>query len=282
MAQDRRKEDLKKLLAFLQNIIREPENSWFVDELYSILPSKRDDTRSLVKIEKYLGLDYNIDKFVPLIDFSFVADEYVKECFKADYRQMLRCRFGTRNHEPEFSEYCRYVMLIIERAINYYFSCYDFDVVKSEMIEIEKSQPKIQKTIEDAKTLAEISLAIKLYCFCTVHNMWHINNFFKSVRNVRNQQSHGQIESVDKPSWFKETQNRYIRNGYPIRFDGLVDLIELQKSNPTLLNVFNNTIRKSDEYERYIQLAWELSEPFDEINLRLRELISFIAATLNT
>ena len=73
MAQDRRKEDLKKLLAFLGNIIREPENSWFVDELYSMLPTKNDDTMSLVKIEKYLGLDYNIDTVVPLIDFSFVG-----------------------------------------------------------------------------------------------------------------------------------------------------------------------------------------------------------------
>ena len=73
MAQDRHKEDLKKLLVFLGRIIHDPENSWFVDELYSMLPSKRDDEKSLAKIEKYLGLDYNIDKVVPLIDFSFVA-----------------------------------------------------------------------------------------------------------------------------------------------------------------------------------------------------------------
>ena len=72
MAQDRRKEDLKKLLAFLGNIIREPDNSWFVDELYSMLSSRNDDKNSLAKIEKYLGLEYNIDKFVPLIDFTLV------------------------------------------------------------------------------------------------------------------------------------------------------------------------------------------------------------------
>ena len=59
MAHDRRKDDLKKLLVFLQNIIREPDNSWFVEALYSILPPKKADDNSLDKIEKYLGLDYN-------------------------------------------------------------------------------------------------------------------------------------------------------------------------------------------------------------------------------
>lgn len=280
MAQDRRKEDLKKLLAFLGNIIREPENSWFVDELYSILPTKRDETKSLVKIEKYLGLDYNIDKIVPLIDFSFVKDDYTRECFNADYREMLRCLFGTRSHKPEFSEYCRYAMLLIERAINYFYTCHDFEIVKSEMMGIEKDQPKIQKSIAEAKDLSEITLAIKLYCFCSKYNIWIVNSFFKSVRNVRNQQSHGQVDVVDKATWFKATQERYKRNGYPIRYDGLVDIPELQKSNPTLCNVFNNTIRKSKEYERYIQLAWELNEPFDEINYRLKELVSFIATLI--
>ena len=110
MAQDRRKEDLKKLLAFLGNLIREPENSWFVDELRSLLllPSRNDNTKSLIKIEKYLGLDYNIDNITPLIDFSFVKDEYMRECFNADYREMLRYRFGSRGHKIDFPEYCRF------------------------------------------------------------------------------------------------------------------------------------------------------------------------------
>ena len=245
-----------------------------------MLPSKRNDTKSLEKIEKYLGLDYNIDRFVQLIDFSFVADEYVKECFKADYRQMLRCRFGTRNHEPEFEEYCRYAMLIVERAINYYFSFFDFNIVKSEMQEIEKDKPKILEVIGNAKALQDISLAIKLYCFCEEEKLWSINKLFTSVRKVRNHQSHGHLDCEDKLLWFSETQGRYIRNGYPIRYDGLVDFQELQKDS-IRWNLFNNTIKESAEYQKYIQLSWELKQPFDEINIKLRELIEHIATLLS-
>ena len=120
MAQDRHKEDLKKLLVFLGRIIHEPENSWFVDEMFSMLSSRNDEKNSLAKIEKYLALDYNIDKFVPLIDFSFVADEYTRECFNADYREMLRNRLGSRGHKIDFSEYCRFSLIIAERALNIY------------------------------------------------------------------------------------------------------------------------------------------------------------------
>ena len=93
-----------------------------MDELISILPAKKDDEKSLAKIEKYLGLDYNIDKFVPLIDFSFITDEYTRECFNADYREMLRYRLGSRGHIINFPEYCRFALIIAERSLNLFYS----------------------------------------------------------------------------------------------------------------------------------------------------------------
>lgn len=173
MAQDRHKEDLKKLLVFLGRIIRNPENSWFVDEMFSMLSSRNDEKNSLAKIEKYLALDYNIDKYVPLIDFSFVADEYTRECFNADYREMLRNRLGSRGHKIDFSEYCRFSLIIAERALNIYYSKeLDIETIKNRIKTFNPSA-----NIDKATSLEDINFRVKLWSFCNEHKL-------KSVRKT--------------------------------------------------------------------------------------------------
>ncbi len=276
MAQDRRKDDFKKLLAFLGNIIREPENAWFVDELYSILPAKREDTKSLAKIEKYLGLDYNIDKFVPLIDFSFVTDEYTRECFNADYREMLRNRFGSRGHKIDFSEYCRFTLIIAERALNIFYS-------KESDIETVKIRLKTFNTsakIDNAVSLKEIPFSVKLWSFCNEFKLKNIKQTIDSVREVRNMKSHGQVSTEDDEAWFQSIYQHFKKCGFPLRSDGTVDWYTLKNENPDLWEYYQKEILSTAAHKRYIHIAWQREQPFDEVHLRLKELVSFVATLL--
>lgn len=276
MAQDRRKEDLKKLLAFLGNIIREPENSWFVDELYSMLSSRNDDKNSLAKIEKYLGLDYNIDKFVPLIDFSFVADEYTRECFNADYREMLRYRLGSRGHKIDFLEYCRFSLIIAERALNIFYS-------KEIDIEITKNRLKTfnpSAKIDNATALKDIPFSVKLWSFCNEYKLKSIKQTLDSVREVRNMKSHGHISTEDDETWFQSVYQQFKNCGFPLRSDGTIDWYTLKNEKPDLWEYYQKEIQNTVAHKRYIHLAWQREQPFDEINLRLKELVSFIATLI--
>ena len=276
MAQDRRKEDLKKLLAFLGNIIREPENSWFVDELYSMLPTKNDDTMSLVKIEKYLGLDYNIDTVVPLIDFSFVADEYTRECFNADYREMLRYRLGLRGHKIDFMEYCRFASIIGERILNIYYSrLADLEQIKQEI-----KQHNAKAKLDDVKSLEAIAYSVKLWSFCNEFSLFPVKETLDFAREIRNLKSHGHVSQDDEDVWFQERIAYYKEQGLPILHNGQIDTYALRATNPTNYNIFNNVTKKTPEHRRYAQIAWKKEQPFDEVNFRLKELVNHISTLL--
>lgn len=278
MAQDRRKEDLKKLLAFLETIIREPENSWFVDELYSMLSYRNNNEQSLSKIEKYLGIDYNIDKdkYVPLIDFSFVEDEYTRECFNADYREMMRSRLGLRGHKIDFSEYCRFSLIIAERALHIFYS-------KEKDIEYIKNRLKTfnpSARIDNASTLKDIPFSVMLWSFCKEFNLTEVQKTLDSVREVRNMKSHGHISTEDDETWFQSIYQQFKKCGFPLRSDGTVDWRTLQNENPKLWEYYQREIQYTPAHRRYIQLAWQRQQPFEEVNLRLEELVSFIATLL--
>lgn len=276
MAQDRRKEDLKKLLAFLGNIIREPENSWFVDELYSMLSSRNDDKNSLAKIEKYLALDYNIDKFVPLIDFSFVTDEYTRECFNADYREMLRYRFGSRCHKIDFSEYCRFSLIIAERALNIFYSKeVDIETIKNRLKSFNSSAK-----IDNATTLKDISFSVKLWSFCNEYNLKSVKQTLDLVREVRNMKSHGLITTEDDETWFQNLYQQFKKCGFPLRSEGTIDWYTLKNEKPDLWEYYQKEIQNTVAHKKYIQIAWRRELPFEEVNIRLKELVSFIATLL--
>ena len=276
MAQNRRKEDLKKLLTFLGNIIREPENSWFADELYSMLFSRNDDKNSLAKIEKYLGLDYNIDKWVPLIDFSFVTDEYTRECFYADYREMLRYRLGSRGHKIDFSEYCRFALIIAERSLNIFYSKdIDIDIIKNRLKTFNPSAK-----IDNVTALKDIPFSVKLWSFCNEYKLKSVKQTIDSVREVRNLKSHGQVSTEDDETWFQGVYQQFKKCGFPLRSDGTVDWYTLKNEKPDLWEYYQKEIQNTVTHKRYIQLAWQREQPFDEINLRLNELVSFIATLI--
>lgn len=247
-----------------------------MDDLYSMLSSRNDDKNSLAKIEKYLALDYNIDKFVPLIDFSFVADEYTRECFNADYREMLRYRFGSRGHKIDFSEYCRFSLIIAERALNIFYSKEtDFEAIKNRL---KRFNPSAK--IDNATALKDISFSVKLWSFCNEYNLKPVKQTLDSVRDVRNMKSHGQVSTEDDETWFQSLYQHFKKCGFPLRSDGTVDWYTLKNEKPDLWEYYQKEVQNTTAHKRYIQIAWQREQPFDEVSNRLTELVSFIATLL--
>lgn len=73
--------------------------------------------------------------------------------------------------------------------------------------------------------------------------------------------------------WFKKC-------GFPLRSDGTVDWYTLKNEKPDLWEYYHKEIQNTVEHKRYIQIAWQREQPFDEVNNRLKELVSFIATLL--
>ncbi len=79
------------------------------------------DDKRIRKIEKYLGLDYSVDTLKSSIDYSFIEMDDVRNQLISDNREMMRFRYGTRYHEIDFDEFCRYALLQAEMLLNYYY-----------------------------------------------------------------------------------------------------------------------------------------------------------------
>ena len=104
----------EKLISTLDKILRLcNQNAEFDKELRKRLglassanALSLDDER-IRKIEKYLGLDYSVDSLKSTIDYSFIQMDDVRNQLISDYREMMRFRYGTRDHQIHFDEFCR-------------------------------------------------------------------------------------------------------------------------------------------------------------------------------
>lgn len=45
-------------------------------------------------------------------------------------------------------------------------------------------------------------------------------------------------------------------------------------------NIIKKEIQSTAAHKRYIQIAWQREQPFDEVHLRLKEVVSFVATLL--
>lgn len=274
MADNTNKENLQKLLAFLKNsIINQPENAWFVDELRFIIGTPQGASTSNDKIEKYLGLDYRLDGAKTIIDYDFIEDEHIRNCFVSDCREMLRFRYGTRGHKIDFSEFCRYVIIQAERLLNIYYSSKgSFEEIK----EYIKKYNERAKFSNEIKTLEAISFAVKLWAFASEFNLAKIRQTLDKVREVRNLQSHGDVTQTEENEFFFRHRQSLIDGGYPLKENGEVNWYKLSSLDQIKQNVYNNVIKKSAEHQRYINLIWKRSLPFNDVVDALETLATLI------
>ena len=115
-------EHIVQLLSFVEDVYkRVPRFAEGVRKIVSGESSTEVKSQKLDKIEKYLSLDYGIDDVVNP-DYSFIEDAQVRDTLNADYREMLRFRYGTREHSVSFGEFARYANLQMEMLVNFYYT----------------------------------------------------------------------------------------------------------------------------------------------------------------
>lgn len=279
---EQNKENLKKLLNFLNaEIIHNPENRWFVDELRKLICTDAVSelaipNQSIAKIEKYLALDYNLDNSKIALDYSSINDDCLRECFEADCREMLRFRFGLRGHLIDFGEFCRYAQIQAERLLNIYYQ------TKGSISQI-RSYIKLYNPsatgLDKCNTLESINYSVKLWAYSKEYSLKALYDTLDKVRKVRNTHSHGSAQSADE-IFFQTHYAMLLNAGYPLLSNCLVDWSALSKDE--LKNdIYINTIKDTVEHKHYIDLCWQRRQPFDEVIMALDILIFHVCNHIN-
>lgn len=184
------------------------------------------------KIEEYLGLDYKLDTISPRgtkyqeLNYSFIGDVAVRDMLVSDFREMMRCRYGTRSHKADFMEFCKYAHFQLEGLVNYFMEAWslddndkvDINKVKQNIIENwPKNLPeplfrKEVKSIDDIDYFQKATAVVNYLQISTnvisrfqhettffsekVQVVNHLSEVINHVRRVRNELSHrGKIKT---------------------------------------------------------------------------------------
>jgi hypothetical protein len=281
MGQD--KKQLNKLLDFVSELYKDPDNKEFTAGIRSLVMNDRDFLRSgspdglpdisdslgnpLRRIEKYLSLDYDID-FREFPDYSFVTDGSVRERLEADFREMMRYRFGTRSHRIDFPEFCRFATLQFELLTNYYYEMkYHSDVMKV-LDAIVTANPDYIPG-EHIKMISEIPLKTKVYQFRQEFG-WEFADLTPVLQciEVRNKQSHRSLKH-DKDI-IAEYEKR-LKEGKAWNY---------WYGQPNYKKVSKLGILTKDELKDYTFQVWFDNSPFEVVITSIGKLISSISSQL--
>ena len=232
----------------------------------TIIAKENVDGKRISHIEKYLGLDYYLDFHGSIIDYSFIKDVNVRVRLESDNREMLRFRYGTRSHEIDFSEFCRYAQLQTEMMLNYFYGVKD-STISAIIDHIYKFNEKA--TISDkVQKIEDISYSAKLWAFNNEFQL-KVKDVLDHVREVRNYQSHRtpKAQSFNIEDYQKKLRKRGIR----LKKDGTTDWYYLQENAPETYKLYLE-IKKSNEFKLYDYLIWYNKRPFDEIITALQKM----------
>ena len=260
MGQD--KQQLAKLLQFVKAVYDNPANSEFRKGLRIIV--ERDIIQNephIQNIEKYLSLDFNIDQ-VENADYSFIEEDYAREKLNADFREMLRYRFGTRGHKVDFAEFCRFAVLQIEMLVNYYYDKkYNKDIVSIQKALFADNSKINHKT----KLVSEIHLKTKINGLKKEFG-WatsDVNVYIYSI-DIRNMQSHRSLiadaDRIKETECLLKTNGAMAENGF-IDYKKALGIISQQELND------------------YIFEKWSDEMPFEKVTAGISRLSNIIKST---
>ncbi len=246
-----------------------------VNELKKVSSSSVDSSR-VAEIERYLGLDFGVDRQKSLIDYSFIDDEFVFQQLVSDNREMMRFRYGTRSHSIDFLEYCRYAHLQAEMLLNYFYS-YGNPSLEEIKARIKDNYFTNDLNLSKTNSIHAISFSYKLSAYAKEFALdyYSVTKVLENVKNVRNEQSHRSIDdfSVNK---YRE---KLLQKKMPLYFTGEVNATAL-KGQAILKNIFETKIKTDEQYKIYCLALWCERKPFDEILEVLRRFADSIAANL--
>ena len=232
------------------------------------------DVGRISHIEKYLGLDYYLDFQGSIIDYSFVKDANVKVRLESDNREMLRFRYGTRSHEIDFNEFCRYAQLQAEMMLNYFYVRTDSSI--SAIVDHILRYNKKATIADKVKKIEEISYSAKLWAFDNEFQI-KVKGVLDHVREVRNNQSHRMPE--EQSFNIVNYQETLKSQGIRLKKDGTVDWYYMRENEPKTYKLYLE-IKKSNEFDLYDYLVWYNKKPFDEIITALLKIGDVLNSTL--
>lgn len=234
------------------------------------------DEERIARIEKYLGLDFYVDTKTSNVDYSFIKLPDVINKLISDNREMMRFRYGTRYHEVDFAEFCRYAHFQVEMLLNYYYDIANKSDLNSIKGQIKYYNPKA-KGLDDAKSLGAISYSTKLWAFNKEYRIDY--NLYENLRKVRNELSHRSV-SEDKIS-IDSYQKHLKEQGFPLNKKGDVSLNWKDKeADKELKELFNSQIKNSEDFKHYKYLIWYYATPFDDVVNGLNEIAGVICSVL--
>ena len=228
------------------------------------------------RIEKYLGLDYSVDAQNSVIDYSYIKDEKVKNQLISDNREMMRFRYGTRYHEIDFDEFCRFAHLQAEMLLNYYYvtTCNsDLNLIKKRIRENNENP----KGLDEANTIFAISFRVKMWSF---NNEYETSQQFRAIFNnlvrVRNDVSHRSTEQ-EQLFCISDYKKYLINLGFKLKEDGLPQLNWYDKGSDVELKAKYQKLQETPEFKQYEFSVWYNVKPYDQIIEELRTLSAVIA-----
>lgn len=278
MGQD--KKQLTKLLEFVKELYDHPDNIEFADGIRAMVMNDKDfkkqfieslassDPGALSRVEKYLSLDFRIDD-MEMPDYSQINDGEVRDKLTADFREMLRYRFGTRNHKVDFPEFCRYATMQTEMLVNYFYDKRfnsDIDKIKAAVVNgnySEREGKSFYTPSPYTSVVSDIPLKSKVQALQKQFD-WQYSDIviFLNIIEVRNLQSHRSL----------------LKNK---------DLIKEIEGNPDFCDPngrfdkerAKNSVGAKIMGEYWFQI-WLDQQPFDKVIAALARLCSAVTGTI--
>lgn len=224
------------------------------------------------KIEKYLGLDFDVDSKPSTIDYSFVSIDEAREQLVCDNREMMRFRYGTRYHAESFPEYCRYAQLQLEMLLNYYYDQKNGGDLARMKAHI-KSFNKTVK-VDEAKSLVAIPYDAKRWAFRAEFDVSFVTNLTLGyIKDMRNGLSH---RSVDDEEFDIYDYRQYLTGklGLPLGMNGEIDYFKI-KDDAGKMYAYEKE-RKTSDYRLYCYILWRNGEPYDEVAAAVKAVATHV------
>lgn len=188
------KENLIKLLNFIREISKEPENEWFKRDLLQIFQYSSSNQINFKDfgleakvnlIQEYLYIDVN-----SLIDYR-EFDFYTKDQLTRDCIEMIRYHKQTPNHKKNFDEFCRYAHLQVEEMLNYFFIKKFTNL--TDIINFIKSYNENYKPNKNPKKIEHIPFLTKIIAFQSFSKPKYTSSIHSTINflnEMRNEFSH--------------------------------------------------------------------------------------------
>lgn len=275
------KEHLTELLGFVKELYDRPDNKEFVAGIRAMVMQDKEFRKELLessascnpdamrRIETYLSLDYRIDS-MEMPNYSLIKDKETRDRLTSDFREMMRYRFGTRNHKIDFPEFCRYATLQTEMLANYYYDKrFNSDIgrINAAVVEgnyFEKEGKSFYTPSSYTSVVSDIPLKSKVQAFKKQFGWQYPDiSVYLNAIDVRNLQSHRSLQKykdliveIGKNPAFRDNEGKF----------------DSEKAKATV------GPKKVNEY--WFQV-WLDKEPFDEVITAITHLCETVAASLD-